>query len=198
MASGVPLGMVTVAVPADASPNGIAGTASAGAASVTIPNGTPLGTYYVLACADDGKTVSERDETNNCRASSTPIQVGRPDLVIAAVTNPSATAVRGTSIQVTATVQNPTSFDATATFRVQYYLSLDGLKNGGDRLLTGYRTVAGLAAGVSSPATTSVTIPAATPPGDYFLVVCADDTFLVMEQDETNNCRASTSKLKVL
>ena len=140
--------------------------------------------------------VPERDETNNCRASSTPLQVGRPDLVIASVSGPSP-AVRGTSIQVSATVKNKTSFNATATFRVQYYLSLDWLKNGGDRLLTGYRTVAGLAAGMSSPATTSVTIPAATPTGDYFLLVCADDTFLVMERNETNNCRASAAKLKV-
>ena len=166
-----------------------AGEASAGTASVTIPNGTPLATYYVLACADDVRAVTERDETNNCQVSATPIQVGRPDLKIAAVNSPSATAIRGTSIQVSATVRNPTSFNATATFRVQYYLSLDGLKNGGDRLLTGYRTVAGLAAGVSSPATTSVTIPASTPTGDYFLLVCADDTFLVMETNETNNCR---------
>jgi hypothetical protein len=64
-------------------------------------------------------------------------------------------------------------------------------------LLTGYRTVAGLAAGVSSTAPTLVTIPAATPIGDYFLLVCADDTFLVMETDETNNCRASAAKLRV-
>ena len=80
---------------------------------------------------------------------------------------------------------------------MQYYLSLDGLKNDGDRLLTGYRTIVALAAGVSSPATTSVTIPAGTPARDYFLLVCADDTFLVTEGDETNNCRASAAKLTV-
>ena len=146
-----------------------AGEASAGTASVTIPNGTPLATYYVLACADDVRAVTERDETNNCQVSTTPIEVGRPDLMVAAVNSPSATAIRGTSIQVSAKVKNPTSFNVTATFRVQYYLSLDGLKNGGDRLLTGFRTVAGLAAGVSSPATISVTIPPSTPAGDYFL-----------------------------
>jgi len=94
-------------------------------------------------------------------------------------------------------VQNPTSFNATATFRVQYYLSLDELKNGGDRLLTGNRTVTGLAANTSLPAMTPVTIPAATPVGDYFLLACADDTFQVMESNETNNCRASGTKLKV-
>jgi subtilase family serine protease len=174
-----------------------AGGSSQGTASVTIPNGTPLGTYYFLACADDARAVPERDETNNCRTSATQIQVGRPDLVMAAVNNPPATAVRGTSIQVSETVWNKSSFNATATFRVQYYLSLDGLKNGGDRLLTGYRTVVGLAANVSLPATTLVTIPAATPAGDYFLLVCADDTFLVIESNETNNCLASTAKLTV-
>jgi hypothetical protein len=54
-----------------------------------------------------------------------------------------------------------------------------------------------LAAGVSSSAPTMVTIPASTPIGDYFLLACADDTFLVMETNETNNCRASTAKLTV-
>ena len=116
---------------------------------------------------------------------STPIQVGRPDLVIAAVNNPIATAVRGTSIQVSRDRgQNPTSFNATATFRVQYYLSLDGLKNGGDRLphrlsdrgrAGGRRVLAGDDLGDD--------------PGRHshrrlLLLVCADDTFLVMENNE--------------
>ena len=48
-----------------------------------------------------------------------------------------------------------------------------------------------------SPGTMSVTIPPATPPGNYFLLACADDTLQVMESDETNNCRASGTKLKV-
>jgi len=39
--------------------------------SVTVPPGTPLGNYYLLACADDkGKSV-EGSETNNCLASAT-------------------------------------------------------------------------------------------------------------------------------
>ena len=86
-------------------------------------------------------------------------------------------------------MKNKTLFNVTATFRVQFYLSLDGLKNGGDRLLTGHRTVAGLAAKVSSPATTSATIPASTPPGDYFLLVCADDTSQVIERNEATIAR---------
>ena len=135
-----------------------ANATSAASLQLMIPANTAFGKYYLLACADDTELVTESDE-GNCRASATRIRVGRPDLVIAALNGLPATAVRGTSIQVSETVQNPTAFNATATFRVQYYLSPDGFRNAGDRLLSGYRTVAGLAARESSPATTSVTIP---------------------------------------
>ena len=55
----------------------------------------------------------------------------------------------------------------------------------------------GLAAGVFSPGTTAVTIPAATPIGEYFLLVCADDTFLVTETDETNRLPRLRGELRV-
>ncbi len=72
------------------------------------------------------------------------VEVGRPDLVVAALNEPQPTVVRGSGLPVGDTVQNQSPFSAGAS-RVQYYLSLDGLKNGGDRLLTGMRTVASLA-----------------------------------------------------
>ena len=43
--------------------------------NVTVPSNTPVGTYYLLACADDTNAVSEIDETNNCRASTTTVVV---------------------------------------------------------------------------------------------------------------------------
>ena len=174
-----------------------AGGTSNGTANVVIPNGTPSGTYYFLACADDTKNTVESNDTNNCRTSPTRIEVGRPDLVVAVVNNPPANAVRGGSVTVSGTVRNPSEFDAADTFRVQYYLSSDEVKNSGDRLLTGYRTVNGLAAGASLPTTTPVTIPAATLGGNYYLLVCVDDTSQVAETNEANNCRASTAKLTV-
>jgi hypothetical protein len=45
--------------------------------SVEIDDRTPPGTYYVVACADDRGDVAESDESNNCRASATPIEVTR-------------------------------------------------------------------------------------------------------------------------
>ena len=46
-----------------------AGAASSGTAVVTIPSNTPLGTYVLLACADDAGGTVEGDEINNCKAS---------------------------------------------------------------------------------------------------------------------------------
>jgi len=43
--------------------------------TVTIPFNTQLGTYYLLACADDTNKVVESDENNNCLASTSTIQV---------------------------------------------------------------------------------------------------------------------------
>src|SRR5439155_6628108 len=58
-----------------------ASATSSGSRTVTIPSATPLGTYFLLACADDLSQRAERNETNNCRASATTIQVTRPDLL---------------------------------------------------------------------------------------------------------------------
>ena len=69
-------------------------TGNSGTVTVTIPSTLPLGTYYVVACADDLNTVVETDEGNNCKAAG-PVTVARPDLVVtAAVPSPPAPSER--------------------------------------------------------------------------------------------------------
>jgi subtilase family serine protease len=53
------------------------GVASTATIPVTILAGTPVGNYFVLACADDTSAVIEADETNNCLASATTVAVSR-------------------------------------------------------------------------------------------------------------------------
>jgi subtilase family serine protease len=53
-----------------------AGT-STGTVTVTVPPNTVVGLYYLLACADDMNSVIETDETNNCAASTTRVNVTR-------------------------------------------------------------------------------------------------------------------------
>jgi glucose/arabinose dehydrogenase len=56
-------------------PSLAAGGQAAGTVTVTIPSSTAVGTYFLLACADDLKVVAESSEGNNCRASVTKVTV---------------------------------------------------------------------------------------------------------------------------
>jgi hypothetical protein len=48
--------------------------------TVTVPANQPIGTYYLLACADHDFVITEpAGETNNCRASITQVLITRPD-----------------------------------------------------------------------------------------------------------------------
>ena len=174
------------------------GATSSGTAAVTIPAATPAGTYRLLACADDTSAVAESEEANNCRASSGTIQVSppRPDLAVTSVNDPPTTVLSGASFPVTDITQNTGAGAATAS-TTRYYLSLDAVRNAGDVLLAGSRAIPSLAAGASSTATVTVTAPAGTPAGAYYLLGCADDLAVVTESDETNNCRAAARTLQL-
>ena len=180
----------TRAVPALA-----AGATSRGTRTVAVPVTMALGTYYLLACADDTLQAAETDESNNCTAAAAPIIVGRPDLVVTALDNPPASVPRGGRFAVTETVANqgPLGADPSAT---RYFFSVDGQWSPEDRRLTGTRSVPALAAGASFPATptaVTVTVPTNVTPGTYYLLACADDMKRVLESNETNNCRASAT-----
>ena len=55
-----------------------AAAAATGTVSVTVPSNMALGAYYLVACADNTTSVTERDETNNCLASDTTVEVTAP------------------------------------------------------------------------------------------------------------------------
>ncbi len=174
-----------------------AGTSSTGSVSVTVPAATPLGSYQLLACADDLHVVGEVSETNNCRAASTAVTVGVPDLVVDAVGNPPATVRRGKKLAVSDTTRNQGTAAMPRTTRTRYYLSTNPTWSTGDKLLTGYRQVPALGPGANSPGGVNVTVPTSTALGLYYVLACADDTKLVAEASETNNCEASTSRVDV-
>ena len=169
---------------------------SSGNATVTIPPGTPSGTYYLIACADDLNAVNETDETNNSRASATTLQVVRPDLTVTVVGIPTTPAAAGGVFKVTDTVKNLGAVAAGA-FKVRYYLSTDAVKDDGDILLGETRAVSSLSAGQTSNGNLNATIPSATAAGAYYVLSCADDLNAVDETNEANNCRASATTLQV-
>jgi hypothetical protein len=157
---------------------------------------TKPGTYFVLACGDDLGVVSEFDESDNCVASAGTIEVQVPNLVVSSVSDPPDTATGGTVFSVTDTTANSGTFRADPS-TTQYYLSLDGAIGGGDILLTGSRAIPQLAAGANSTGAVDVTVPVGTAAGTYFVLACADDTTVVGESKENDNCRASVDTVLV-
>jgi subtilase family serine protease len=172
-----------------------AATESTATVDVAIPGDVSLGSYYLIACADDREVVTETNEAQNCAAASTTIQITAPDLVISAVSPPPPTVAMGAGFTVTSTVENRGGGSSGAT-TTRHYLSTDALRNAGDRLLSGTLAAPGLAAGASFSGAVTVTTPVMTP-GSYFVLACADDTSLGVESDESNNCTSSATQVTV-
>jgi hypothetical protein len=170
------------------------GTQSSGTALLAIPKATTPGSYFIIACADDTHVIAEARENNNCRTSSTTVAIhARPDLVVTMVSNPLASVAPGGTFEVTATVRNGDIGATAGASSTRFYLSLNATKGGSDHRLSGTLSVPGLIVGATYTDTVTVTVPSTVPPGTYFLIACADDTGVLTEFSETNNCRASTA-----
>jgi subtilase family serine protease len=161
-----------------------AGATSSATTALTIPAGTTGGVYYILARADADGIVAEASETNNL--GSALVRVG-PDLTVSAFTVPAGGGAGGT-ISVTDTTANQGGGTAPAS-TTRFYLSADYSWNATDTSL-GTRAVPALAAGAASTATTTLTIPAGTPSGFWYVLARADSEQGVAEADEANNVTA--------
>jgi subtilase family serine protease len=165
----------------------LAGGASDSASTVlTVPSGTAVGSYYVLAKADVALSIPESNETNNVKAGS--VAVG-PDLLVAALTVP-ASGGAGGLVTVTDTTKNQGGGGASASVTT-FYLSANVLLDSADVLL-GSRPIGPLAAGASDTATMTLPIPAGTATGTYYILAKADGTGVVTETQELNNTRFSS------
>ena len=158
--------------------------------SVTIPGGTALGRYFIIAAADDDTAIVETNERN---LRSRRITVTRPDLSVSSLRSP-ASVIAGATLAIQDTTRNDDLVDGGAS-TTKLYLSVDRLFDGGDVLL-GSRAVPALGARATSAASTTVTIPLATVPGRYFVIGVADGDANVVESDEANNARVRALTVK--
>jgi subtilase family serine protease len=156
---------------------------STSATSVSIPGSVVPGTYYLGAIADPSNGVKESDEGNNVLIGGT-IAVTGPDLFVTAAAAP-ATGLTGGTIVVDQTIAAGPDGGATWV-TVGIYLSTDLVVTTSDVYL-GLRGVNNLAAGASSAASTSVTIPATLAGGTYYVGVLVDPWRSIAESDEANN-----------
>ena len=169
--------------------------------TVTLPTTTPVGDYHVIACADDPKVIAEVDETNNCSATVSTVQVALPDLMwcqsraIHQQWPSRVTSSRSWSISSTLARSVPRPRRPATT------CPRTSKKGAGDILLTGSGAVPALNPGGTPgdkwAAFVWVTIPSNTAVGTYHVLSCADDLNIVKETFEDNNCKASTATVNV-
>jgi subtilase family serine protease len=157
------------------------GVSDTGSVALTIPLGIPAGTYYLFAKADGENAVVEHDEGNN--VYGTTIILGA-DLTVDSLTAP-AEAGAGVSITLTDTTKNYGA-GASEPSTTTYYLSANAVLDSGDVVL-GSRAVPVLAAGASDTGSVTVTIPAGTTAGTYYVYAKADAGNVVSETSEYNN-----------
>src|SRR3954469_16843712 len=157
---------------------------------VAIPSNTAAGTYYIIAKADGPGAVTETQEPNNVRAS-TAFKIG-PDLIVSSAVIPTV-AGAGLPLTVNDTVKNQGTSSAGPS-TTSFYLSPNLQPDSTDRFL-GSRNVPALAAGATHAASTTVTLPADTQLGQYYILVSADDTNAVQESAETNNLSYGTTRV---
>lgn len=159
------------------------GASNSGTATLTIPDGTPAGTYVIIARANETNAVSEIDTSNNERFKQT--KVG-PDLIISTFAAPTS-ATAGTTIIVTDTTTNQGAGNA-GPFTVRVYLSADGTFDPGVDPEVGSRVVGGVAAGASNSGPINVAIPNGIS-GSFTLIAVADADNVVSELLNTNNSK---------
>jgi subtilase family serine protease len=158
-----------------------AGSTSSGSVTLTIPAGTGIGTRYLIAVADAGGTVAETNEANNTNAWT--MQIGA-DLIVLALTAPS-TSGAGLSIIATDTTKNQGGAAAAASV-TRFFLSSNTTYDAGDIML-GSRSVPAVNAGASATGSATLTIPAATATGTWYLIARADADDALAETSEGNN-----------
>ena len=153
--------------------------------SGVIPLGTEPGTYYILFVADYEDEFDETDENNNVEAIQITVANPLPDLIIQNQNASPTTVEAGGTIDLSCIVKNIGDGSA-GTSNVGYYLSDNTIFSASDDLL-GSNYVSTLIPGATSRESQTVTIPAGTAPGTYYIFFDADYQDNVSESNENNN-----------
>jgi subtilase family serine protease len=180
-----------------------AGSSSPFTATVQAPVSTPVGTYYLCAMADYANAVTESNEANNTRCTTTPtITVALSDLIITVLTTSTTTVNQGGSVLIpTQSVKNQGLVTTGASFGIRFTLSTNTTYGDGDDVsFSGavVRTNTAIAAGATSSfANMTLTVSTTTPPGTYYVCAMADYANVISESNETNNTLCTATQITV-
>lgn len=156
-------------------------------ATLTIPNNTSPGTYYILFVADMNNQVNETNENNNVAFDMITVSCGGSDLVISSRSTNINTLACGGSLTAYATVKNVGTVATNSSSTLGYYLSTNKTWESNVDLPVGTDFVGVLSPGGTSFESASITLPNNTAPGTYYLLFVADRNDVVNESNENNN-----------
>lgn len=154
------------------------------AQSFLIPAGTTAGDYFIIWVADNANVLTETNESNNTFSAALTITNSAADVVVLNQTAP-ATATIGSSIAVSSTVNNLSTFPATASI-MKYYLSTDNFFSNTDTYL-GESSVASMGANGSASVSQMLSLPTTLVAGSYSLLFVVDANNTIAETNENNN-----------
>ena len=151
------------------------------------------GTHSLTVIADSGNSVAESNESNNTAVYQL-ADIGGPDLAVTLILAP-ATAVSAEQIDVSWTLTNQGSYDATGSWTDQVFLS-DDQTPGGDEFLGGFSFTGTIQAGQSVVRSQPVTLPLIVS-GNRWIVVKADAGRNLPESDEGNNVTVDDAPISI-
>jgi hypothetical protein len=156
-------------------------------------SGAATGIVMTLTCSEFITGI-----LNGTREDTLTLQGGGalPNLAVTSVAFSPSVASPGDTITVSDTTANIGAGSAGGS-TTHYYLDLSPGHTPTPLPLSGSRGVPPLAASLSSTASATVTIPTATPAGDYYVVACANDPNAFQETDVTNNCAPSSTTIHI-
>ncbi|GAA4042386.1 hypothetical protein GCM10022409_30480 [Hymenobacter glaciei] len=161
------------------------GSYSSRYATITVPTGTPIGSYYVLFVADYLSQLAETNESNNVSAVALQVVAPSIDLFTSQpYLSPSVSAPNGV-ISASSYIQNQGNSTAPSS-NIGYYLSTNTVFDASDVLLLNSPGSTLIAGGYTSRYN-NLTLPANTAIGSYYVLFVADPTNVVAESNETNN-----------
>jgi len=167
------------------------GTASGMAPTVTLD----VGNWDVNLTVDDGHGDSATDSVSIIvTAPNSPAA----DLVVSGLSTTTTALLPGQTLYAATTVMNQGNLDA-GFFRVAYSLSTDSVYGNSDDIpLSAVLLVGSLAVDDSYTASTTLTVPSATPVDNYYLCAMTDSTLAINEgYHEDNNTRCTSSPIAV-
>lgn len=158
--------------------------------SVPIPLERSVGDYFIIVVADHSEIEVEVDETNNILSKG--IQVSEPlpgNLTIGTISLSATSVEIGEQLTISSSVNNSSS-NATLSSSAGLYLSDDGALTSADQKLA-TASVSILEGNSSSPVSFTVSFDETIAPGDYFLIIKADDEDIINETSEADNTNSA-------